>query len=205
METPRRTRYRAGMSRTASQFGPLLREWRQRRHISQLGMAIGLAWLRLTVGWIGVAGSPLLLVPALALEGARRGLVMAPLAATVLAGLPARDAGAAAGVLVTMQQVALIGLVFFGVLGHARSGAGYATALGTSLDWLTGLALVLAALVGVLLGRNLPAVGAAILFGTPNAARRGEAGLELCLTRRCRPECPSGRFLSLLNCLCVPV
>lgn len=28
------------MSRTASQFGPLLREWRQRRHISQLDLAL---------------------------------------------------------------------------------------------------------------------------------------------------------------------
>jgi transcriptional regulator with XRE-family HTH domain len=40
MEPPRRAQYRAGMSRTASQFGPLLREWRQRRHISQLDLAL---------------------------------------------------------------------------------------------------------------------------------------------------------------------
>jgi len=40
MEAPRRARYCAGMSRTASQFGPLLREWRQRRHISQLDLAL---------------------------------------------------------------------------------------------------------------------------------------------------------------------
>ena len=36
---PARTRYGRRMSQTASQFGPLLREWRQRRRISQLDLA----------------------------------------------------------------------------------------------------------------------------------------------------------------------
>jgi transcriptional regulator with XRE-family HTH domain len=40
MEMPRTAGYRAAMSQTASQFGPLLREWRQRRHISQLDLAL---------------------------------------------------------------------------------------------------------------------------------------------------------------------
>jgi hypothetical protein len=130
--------------------------------VGALGMETGLAWLRLTVGWIGVAGSPLLLVPALVLEGVGMGLVMAPLAGAVLPGLPARDAWPVAAVLVIMRQfanalgVALIGPVFFDVLEHARSGAGYTAAFGTYLDWLTGLALVLATSVRVLLGRNLP-------------------------------------------------
>ena len=128
--------------------------------VGALGMAAGLAGLRLVIGWIGTAGSPLLLVPALLLEGAGMGLVMAPLAATVLAGLPARDAGAAAGVLVTMQQfanalgVALIGLVFFGVLGRGAvlaPGAGsYAAALDAALVCLVALSLVLAGLVRTL-------------------------------------------------------
>jgi EmrB/QacA subfamily drug resistance transporter len=127
--------------------------------VGALGMAAGLLGLRLIVGWIGVGGPVLLLMPALVLDGAGMGLVMAPLAASVLAGLPARDAGAAAGVLVSVQQfanalgVALIGLVFFGVQARVPSAAGYGTAFGTSLDWLAGLALVLAALVRVLLGR----------------------------------------------------
>ncbi len=69
------------------------------------------------------------------------GLVMAPLVANVLVGLPARDAGAAAGVLAAVQQfanalgVALIGLVFFGVLAQAPPAAAYATAFSASLDW----------------------------------------------------------------------
>jgi hypothetical protein len=103
----------------------------------------------------------LLLVPGLALEGAGMGLVMAPLAAAALAGLPARDAGVAAGVLVTVQQfanargVALIGLVFFGALGRATgvtaATPGYAAAFSIAPCCLAGLALVLAALVRRLL------------------------------------------------------
>jgi hypothetical protein len=77
------------------------------------------------------------------------GLVMAQLVATVLAGMPAHHAGAAAGVLATAQQianalgVALISLAFFGALEHV----GYGAAFTASLDGLAALALVLAALV----------------------------------------------------------
>jgi EmrB/QacA subfamily drug resistance transporter len=128
--------------------------------IGALGMAAGLLGLRLTVGWIGTGGSPLLLVPALVLDGAGMGLVMAPLVANVLVGLPARDAGAAAGVLAAVQQfanalgVALIGLVFFGVLAQAPPAAAYATAFSASLDWLVGLALVLALLARIMVRRR---------------------------------------------------
>jgi EmrB/QacA subfamily drug resistance transporter len=128
--------------------------------IGALGMAAGLLGLRVTVGWIGTGGSPLLLLPALLLDGAGMGLVMAPLVANALAGLPARDAGAAAGVLAAVQQfanalgVALIGLVFFGVLAQAPPAAAYATAFGASLDWLVGLALVLAVLARIMVRRR---------------------------------------------------
>ena len=40
MEATAATRYRAGMSLAAHTFGPLLREWRQRRRMSQLGLAL---------------------------------------------------------------------------------------------------------------------------------------------------------------------
>ncbi len=40
MEHPRTGRYDAAMSVTANSFGPLLREWRQRRRISQLDLAL---------------------------------------------------------------------------------------------------------------------------------------------------------------------
>lgn len=40
METPKAARYPRPMSATARTFGPLLREWRQRRRLSQLGLAL---------------------------------------------------------------------------------------------------------------------------------------------------------------------
>jgi transcriptional regulator with XRE-family HTH domain len=113
-----------------------------------LGMAIGLAALRGVVAWEGVGGPILPLLGALVIDGAGMGLVLAPLVTTVLAGLPANSAGAAAGVLATAQQlanalgVAVIGVAFFGTLG-----GGYAGAFDASLDWLVVLALGLAGLV----------------------------------------------------------
>ena len=66
------------------------------------------------------------IVGVLLVQGCGLGMVMAPLVATLLAGLPAEHAGVAAGVLATVQQlgnalgVALIGLVFYGA-GFAHS------------------------------------------------------------------------------------
>ncbi len=114
-----------------------------------LVMALGLGALALTVGRIGLGGSVVWLVAPLLIDGAGMGLVMAPLAATVLPGLPGYHAGAAAGVLVSAQQlanalgVALVGLVYFGVLHRD----GYAGAFTASVGCFAGLALVLARLV----------------------------------------------------------
>jgi EmrB/QacA subfamily drug resistance transporter len=113
------------------------------------GMVLGLATLAWTVRCIGAGGPVAWLLPSLLIDGAGMGLVMAPLAATVLAGLPGHHASAAAGVLVTAQQlanalgVALVGLVYFGVLGHG----GHAGALVASVWCLAALALVLVGLV----------------------------------------------------------
>ncbi|HEY1930916.1 MAG TPA: MFS transporter [Acetobacteraceae bacterium] len=113
-----------------------------------IGMAAGLVALRLAIGWEGTGGPLLPMLGALVIDGAGMGLVMAPLVAAVLAGLPARHAGAAAGVLATAQQlanalgVAAVGVAFFGMLG-----GGYGGAFAVSLDWLVVLALGLAALV----------------------------------------------------------
>ena len=114
-----------------------------------LGMAIGLGALALAVERIGVRGSVAWLLVPLLIDGGGMGLVMAPLAATVLAGLPGRHAGAAAGVLVTAQQfanalgVALVGLVYFGALPQG----GQAGAFVAGVACLAALALALAALV----------------------------------------------------------
>lgn len=129
---------------------------RQALTVGALGMAAGLVLLRETVAHVGVGGPSALLAPALLLDGAGMGLVIAPLTATVLAGLAPRHAGAAAGVLTTMQQVggalgvALIGLIFYGALGHATPRDAYPRAFGASLLYLIVLALVVAVLIQLL-------------------------------------------------------
>jgi MFS family permease len=66
------------------------------------------------LGWV---------LPALVLDGVGTGLAIAPLAATVLSRVPPGQAGAAAGLLSTVQQlgnslgVAVIGIVFYAGLG----------------------------------------------------------------------------------------
>jgi MFS family permease len=63
------------------------------------------------------------LLPALLVCGLGLGCVVAPLVTVVLAGIRGQDAGAASGVLSTVQQVggavgvALVGVIFFGLLG----------------------------------------------------------------------------------------
>ena len=123
------------------------------------GMALGLGALAVAAALIGTGGSVVWLLPALAVDGAGMGLVMAPLAAMVLADLPAQHAGSAAGVLATAQQfanalgLALAGLVFFGVLRHGS----YAAAFAATAASLAVLALVLAALVWQLQRSDLAA------------------------------------------------
>jgi EmrB/QacA subfamily drug resistance transporter len=68
------------------------------------------------------------LFPSLLVCGLGLGSVVAPLVNVVLAGIRAQDAGAASGVLSTVQQVggavgvALIGVIFFGLLGSQAAG-----------------------------------------------------------------------------------
>jgi EmrB/QacA subfamily drug resistance transporter len=114
-----------------------------------LGAGHGLAIAAIAVDG---AHAPLaLLVPGLLLAGAGMGLVIAPLATTALAGLDAQRAGAASGVLATMQNVgnavgvAVIGVVFFGALDR-----GFGPAFELSLAVLAGLLAAVAALTRLL-------------------------------------------------------
>lgn len=91
------------------------------------------------------------LLPLLLLQGCGIGMVMAPLVSTVLAGLPPQHAGAASGLLSTVQQagnalgVALIGLVFYGLAGTASADA-VRRGFEGGLTYLLALALVVALL-----------------------------------------------------------
>ncbi|MBS1676614.1 MAG: MFS transporter [Actinobacteria bacterium] len=126
--------------------------------------AAALAGLALTVAAIGTGGSPLLLVPALVVDGIGMGLLTAPLVATVIAGMEPRDAGAASGVLSTAQQVgntigvAAIGAIFYGAIGPDGDFAG---AFELALVAVAAVSLVVAALVQLLPGRSAATVPAA--------------------------------------------
>jgi EmrB/QacA subfamily drug resistance transporter len=101
------------------------------RRILSLGtllLALGMAAVIATVDRYGGAVHSWQLIPALAVCGLGLGSVIAPLVNVVLAGIRGQDAGSASGVLTTIQQlggavgVAVIGVVFFGLLGsHAAS------------------------------------------------------------------------------------
>jgi len=104
------------------------------------------------------------LVPGLLLAGAGQGLCITPLAAQVLAHADPRQAGSVSGALQTAQQagnsvgVAVVGVVFYGVLGSA--GGTVAHAFGASVVVLAAVGLL------ALLGVGLLAL----------AVRRGPAG-----------------------------
>jgi EmrB/QacA subfamily drug resistance transporter len=97
-----------------------------------LVMAGGMAGLIATVHHFGGAVTTWDLVPALVVAGLGMGTVLAPLADILLAGVQAQDAGSASGVFNTSLQlgasigVAVIGVIFFGLLG-TQSGPAAAT------------------------------------------------------------------------------
>jgi EmrB/QacA subfamily drug resistance transporter len=92
--------------------------------------------------------------PGFVLQGWGLGMVMAPMSAAVLAGVPAEHAGVASGVMATTQQlgnalgVALVGILYFGALGPSPTPGlpEVAQAFGTALAFLFVLALGVAGL-----------------------------------------------------------
>jgi EmrB/QacA subfamily drug resistance transporter len=124
---------------------------RQLIAVGGLVIAAGQAGLLITVHQIGLTGSAWLLAPSLLVIGAGMGMVTAPLSSVVLAGVEDRHAGAASGVLSTMQNignavgVAVIGVIFFGALGRVAGPATFPHAMSSSAAWLIGLGLAVAA------------------------------------------------------------
>lgn len=124
---------------------------------SALLLALAHTLQGLNVTFAGEGWMLALMVPLLVLQGGALGLVMAPLAGAVLAGLPPQHAGVASGVMGTVQHagnalgVTLVGLVFYGVLD---GGHGYAAAYGASLVYLAVMGVVVS-----LLYRRMLALG----------------------------------------------
>jgi hypothetical protein len=135
-------------------------------------LVAGMVALMWTVDRYGGAVDSWQLLPALLLSGLGLGSVVAPLVNIVLAGIRAQDAGAASGVLTTVQQiggavgVAVIGVVFFGLLGSQ--------AAGVADDVLGGLRAELQ-------GAGLP----------PAATRQVAAGFRTCFEDRANAKDPS--------------
>jgi len=119
--------------------------------IGALVLASGHGLLLAAVSDVGVGGSLTVLVPGRLLVGGGMGLVLAPLASTILQSLEPERAGAASGMLTTMQNlgnalgVAVTGVIFFGAL-HS----GYASAFELALAELAVLLVLVAALTRLL-------------------------------------------------------
>jgi EmrB/QacA subfamily drug resistance transporter len=160
----------AGAEALAPRFG------RQVLAAGGIVRAAALAGLALTVGAIGTGGSPLLLVPALAVDGIGMGLLTAPLVATVVAGMEPRHAGAASGVLSAAQQVgntigvAAIGAIFYGAIGPDGDFAG---AFELALVAVAAVCIGVAALVQLLPGGRPAAAPPA------TGSRQESAGMAL--------------------------
>jgi EmrB/QacA subfamily drug resistance transporter len=131
-----------------------LRHGRRLILVGALTLAAGYALLLLGVEGANVARDVdgftwlALLVPGLALAGAGMGLCITPLVATILSSVQAEHAGAASGILSTVQQlgnalgVAVTGLIFFGALTSAPGNYGHAfqLTLGEFVLLLVGVA-----------------------------------------------------------------
>lgn len=106
--------------------------------IINLGAALMITGLLLLLGltaWRGAALTGLNLAPVLLIYGTGQGFVMPTLISTILINIKGHDAGSAAGVLSTVQQVsfatgvAVIGTVFFSALGTLTGAAAFIAAL----------------------------------------------------------------------------
>ncbi|OIK27387.1 MFS transporter [Streptomyces malaysiense] len=140
-----------GVSMTAKQIAAVL--GRQTLAVGALVLTASLIGLYAAVEHIGTHGAVVWLVPGLLVGGAGMAMVMAPLATVALAGTDPRYAGAASGVLSTANQVggaigvALVGVVFYHVLGNGTGPDAYADAFRASVYLLVPFALGVAALV----------------------------------------------------------
>jgi|HubBroStandDraft_6_1064221.scaffolds.fasta_scaffold119713_2 EmrB/QacA subfamily drug resistance transporter len=130
------------------------------RQVLTLGYIVGAFGLAATATTAYAAGARLHgfeLAPSLFITGLGNGLGLSPLVGTVIAGLAPQEAGAGAGIVSTTLQVgnalgvAIIGLVFFALVGAAEPGAAYADAFAMTLPICAALLLAAAILV-----RRLP-------------------------------------------------
>jgi sugar phosphate permease len=122
-----------------------------------LVLAAGHGLLLAAVAEVGVGGSIAPLVPGLMLIGAGMGLGIAPLTTIIMSHAKPEQAGAASGMVSTMQQVgnaigvAVISVIFFGALK-----SGFADAFELSLAVLAAILIAVAALTRLLPAQKSP-------------------------------------------------
>ncbi|WP_329206389.1 MFS transporter [Streptomyces sp. NBC_00683] len=126
----------------------MLRLGRQVIAVGALVRVAGLALLFVMVAQDAAIGW---LASALLVDGVGMGLALAPIMATVLAGIPPHHAGAASGALNTVQQVGgALGVGVIGILYYGSLAEGSSTAFLHGLTYLIAVALVLAGLAQLL-------------------------------------------------------
>src|SRR3984957_18647393 len=126
------------------------------RQVLTLGYIVSTFGLAATATTVFSAGARLHgfeLAPCLFIVGLGNGFGLSPLVGTVIAGLAPQEAGAGAGIVTTTLQVgnalgvAIVGLLFFTLLGTATSEAAYADAFALTLPACAVMMLAAAVLV----------------------------------------------------------
>jgi predicted MFS family arabinose efflux permease len=112
--------------------------------------------LLVTVSSIRSGGSMATLIAPLLIQAAGMGLVIGPLAQTILARVPAEHAGAAGGVLATAQQVGnAVGVAALGVVFYGPLGAGHPSQVAHAFS-MSVIALLVIAVAVALLTQLMP-------------------------------------------------
>jgi hypothetical protein len=149
------------------------------------GIAVFLAGTAATFAvatWRGPELGLVEIAPVLALHGFGQGWLITPLFGIVLRGVHADDAGAAGGVLATAQQVtiaigvAVVGVVFFWLLGDRTDASGYVRAFRWSLPFTFAMQLAAACLLPLITRTaSAPSVTVPAMSGPDPAAGRGSS------------------------------
>lgn len=138
---------------------PLLKFGRRCFQAGTMIMTMGAIGIWITLRLAGLGVTPWQLTPALVVTGIGMGLLMSPFFDLVLAGVEAHETGSASGALTAIQQlgsafgVALLGTVFFHVLGEIPTGPSFENAMETTLWAVVGM-LALTFVVSFLLPRK---------------------------------------------------
>jgi hypothetical protein len=122
-------------------------------------MTLGVLGVLLTLNIAGMHVSPWQLTPALIVSGIGMGLLMSPFFDIVLAGVEEHETGSASGTLTAVQQlgnafgVALLGTIFFDLLGDVPTAGSFDHAMKTTL-WVVAGMLLLTFVVAFLLPKR---------------------------------------------------